>query len=274
MYCPDMSCIVLYHLDMSCTYCPVLSCPFMSCNTMSCYFLSCPVKHEYLRSRASRCLSLSSPSTFPVNSVSLSRYSCLYLGSFMPCHVLLCSLMCSHVMINGKFCDFRVCTSIRYQPNFKQRFAWFISQNFVIVGSIWIYTLFGASFTYVPSEYQWILGLVSPLPKMISTKLLLYVCYKSAEPESYDKHSIKITCLHFMETKHVVFCSVIVGSVASQTTMYCILGVRCAIVVFKCCKLIYEVENGQCPRNKCKYMQLPKNNLLSKFLSLNNSCLD
>jgi len=43
------------------------------------------VKHEYLRSRAYKCLSLSSSSSsFPVTVIqlwALSRYSCLYLGS-------------------------------------------------------------------------------------------------------------------------------------------------------------------------------------------------
>ena len=41
------------------------------------------IKHEYLRSRASTCVSLSSPS-YLLAIYLLSRYSCLYLGSLHP----------------------------------------------------------------------------------------------------------------------------------------------------------------------------------------------
>ena len=42
------------------------------------------IKHEYLRSRASTCVSLSSPSSHLLAIYTLSRYSCLYLGSLHP----------------------------------------------------------------------------------------------------------------------------------------------------------------------------------------------
>ena len=42
-------------------------------------------KHEYLRSRASTCVSLSSPASSHLLAIYwLSRYSCLYLGSLHP----------------------------------------------------------------------------------------------------------------------------------------------------------------------------------------------
>ena len=51
------------------------------------------VKHEYLRSRAYICLSLSSPFSSPSVIVSqiwpLSRYSCCYLGSLHPRNLVL-----------------------------------------------------------------------------------------------------------------------------------------------------------------------------------------
>ena len=114
------------------------------------------------------------------------------------------------------------------------RFAWFLVQFVIVLGSIWVYTLLGIAFTYVPQDYQWLLGLITPLPKLVSTKLLLYACYKSAGPGKEGKNSIKYPCINALQTKHVVFCSVIIGSIATQFTIYCILGMRCIMSVYKC----------------------------------------
>jgi len=48
------------------------------------FFIGVNFKHEYLRSRASTCVSLSSPSSHLLAIYRLSRYSCLYLGSLHP----------------------------------------------------------------------------------------------------------------------------------------------------------------------------------------------
>ena len=51
------------------------------------------IKHEYLRSRASTCVSLSSPSSHLLAIYRLSRYSCLYLGSLHP-RIFIITFLC------------------------------------------------------------------------------------------------------------------------------------------------------------------------------------
>ena len=134
---------------------------------------------------------------------------------------------------------YSVSSNEKRSPGFKSRFAWFVVQSAVVLANTWGYALFGVAFTYISPNYQWILGLLSPLPKVISIKLLLYVSFKSAGKESHGKSSIRDPCMHFMETKHCVFTAIIVGGVATPLTRYCILGVRCFISIFRCLKLIY-----------------------------------
>ena len=132
----------------------------------------------------------------------------------------------------------------------------------IILGSIWVYALFGIAFTYVPSDYQWLLGLVTPLPKVVTTRVLLYACYKSAGPGKEGKYSIKYPCINALQTKHVVFCSVIIGSIATQFTIYCILGMRCIMSVYKCWQATKSrnSEGVFCPEVASKCLSLYKSN--------------
>ena len=158
-------------------------------------------------------------------------------------------------MCLGKaFCNsFRVSEDISKAPDFTQRFAWFVLQFAIILANVWFYTVFGTAFAYVPPNYQWLLGLITPIPRILSTKLLLFACYKSAGKEKEGKYSIRYTCLHYIETKHVVFCSIIIGGIATRSTMYCILGMRCILSIYKCWKVIKSrSDEGTCPELESK----------------------
>ena len=85
---------------------------------------------------------------------------------------------------------YSVCSNEKRSPGFKSRLAWFVVQSAVVLANTWGCALFGVAFTYISPDYQWILGLLSPLPKVISIKLLIYVSFKSSGKE-YVKRKFK-----------------------------------------------------------------------------------
>lgn len=130
--------------------------------------------------------------------------------------------------------------TLKSDLKFKIRFLWFLSQSLVIVAAAWGYSLFGTLFIYIPKDYQWILALISPLIREILVKLSLEVSYKSAGYGSRGICSIKQPCNHYMETRHAIAMSIIIGGVATPASTYCVIGMDFMINVYRGLKIIYR----------------------------------
>ena len=131
-------------------------------------------------------------------------------------------------------------------PDFKIRFAWFVSITLVLITIVWSYSTLGSAYVNVQPEYQWILAFLNPLVREINFKLLHYVTCKAAgSDEGSSGKSIKILTRHYAFVKHAVFLAVIVGGVATPTTNYCIASIDFIEAMFDCLKIIRKYNNGQ-----------------------------
>ena len=153
-----------------------------------------------------------------------------------------------------KIFPFRISKEIKNQPNFTKRFLWYMCQDLVLLANTWGYAFLAIAFTFAPSNYQWILGLLIPLPKILYLKVLLFVCNKSAGSGPNGKSSIKLLMVHFTEAKQCIFCAMIVGGVATSETTYCILSIRTFLIIYKCYKIISKSKCGMDPDVKGKLM--------------------
>ena len=115
----------------------------------------------------------------------------------------------------------------------------------VCIVIVYGYGVFGNAFANVPQEYQWILGLLSPLVKDISIALLFKVAYKSAEDGEQGRYFMKFSVIHNITTKHAVFLAILVGNVATPTTTYCIIFVDFAKALYSTLKIIHNKRNGR-----------------------------
>ena len=115
-------------------------------------------------------------------------------------------------------------------------------QDLVLLANTWGYAFLAIAFTFAPSNYQCILRLFIPLPKIIYLKVLLFVCNKSAGSGPNGKSSIKLLMVHFTEAKQCIFCAMIVGGVATSETTYCILSIRTFLIIYKCKKLFPNLK--------------------------------
>ena len=100
-------------------------------------------------------------------------------------------------------------------------------------------------FANVPQEYQWILGLLSPIAKDLSLKLLIKIVYKSAGLGSTGAKSCKFPVIHYITTKHAVFLAIVVGNVSTPLTTYCIIATDFAKTVYTALKIIRNKRRGK-----------------------------
>ena len=90
------------------------------------------------------------------------------------------------------FDSLRVQPALREQQGFKIRYAWYFITANVGIAIVYGYGVLGILFAKVPQEFQWILGLLTPFAKDISSKLLFKVACKSNSTEE-ERRSIKIS---------------------------------------------------------------------------------
>ena len=125
------------------------------------------------------------------------------------------------------------------------RFAWHLSRILALIFVAWGYGVLGSAFVGASPEYQWILGLLTPIPREIFAKLLLKVIYKAAGDGSQGNKWIEFLTQHYVLTKHAVFLAVIVGGVATPATNYCIVAVDFAEAMIDGLKVIRKYNHGQ-----------------------------
>ena len=94
-------------------------------------------------------------------------------------------------------------------------------------------------FKIIPQDFQWILGLLTPLPKMLFIKLYLKICSKA-----YGKitSSVKVAVVHHLQLLHALFLVLTMGFTATRTTSYTILGVKFFMSLFKAVDIIYMLK--------------------------------
>ena len=140
---------------------------------------------------------------------------------------------------------FRLENEARQHSAIKVRYAWFWAKVGFIILVMTGYGAFGNAFANVPQEYQWILGLLSPIAKDLSLKLLIKIVYKSAGLGSTGAKSCKFPVIHYITTKHAVFLAIVVGNVSTPLTTYCIIATDFAKTVYTALKIIRNKRRGK-----------------------------
>ena len=84
-------------------------------------------------------------------------------------------------------------------PKFRKRFfLFFLSGNLRAVAA-YSYGLWGTVFVYVPRDYQWVIGILTPIFREFWIWILLEITYRAAG--SREDQSVKLTGLHYMASR-------------------------------------------------------------------------
>ena len=140
--------------------------------------------------------------------------------------------------------------------NFKRKYGYW-TLKIILNGFIyWIYSeLLVIPFITIPQDFQWILGLLTPLPKMLFIKLFLKICSKAYGSIS---HSVKVCVVHNMHLQHALFLVITMGFTATKTTSYTILGLKFFMSLFKGLKIIHKLKKKGCSMKEGRF----KNNII------------
>ena len=111
---------------------------------------------------------------------------CIFLQIW---HLRSCSLSCGSgemalfisIKLTHSFDVFRLKKCPKNQKDFLKRSFWLSVNLFISIVTVWSYALFGTAFTIIPSKYQWILALVSPLFREFYTRIYKYISYKQGK---------------------------------------------------------------------------------------------
>ena len=141
----------------------------------------------------------------------------------------------------------------RKNEKFRKRYLWFMANYFFMVLVAWGYDLFALTFTYVPNDYQWLLGLVSPLVRIFDVFVLNEIAKKASGIEETNFCSI-----HYMESRHALFFAIIIGSVATPLTIYLVIGIDFIMNIYNGIYVVLMIKRkGNCEEDKegvCKLM--------------------
>ena len=84
-------------------------------------------------------------------------------------------------------------------PKFRKRYGFFLLSGFMRPVAAWSYGMWGNAFVIVPRDYQWIIGVLTPILREFWVWLLLEVTYRAAG--SRDNTATKLTCIHYMASR-------------------------------------------------------------------------
>ena len=109
-----------------------------------------------------------------------------------------------------------------------------------VVG-LFVYAFFTNALVRCPREYQWILaGIASPLIREFNCWLLVTICQKASGKQEVD--TVTLSATHQMETRHCLFWAVLAGTLATDETVYAIVGVDFLMNICYGLKIVYLMK--------------------------------
>ena len=129
----------------------------------------------------------------------------------------------------------------RKDKQFRNRYFWFLMSQLNTLGASWAYNFCQTLFTKVTRKYQWIMGLFTPLIMELFTWSFVKISTK-ASGGSGNKHITKLSCVHYVASRHAVFVAILAGSLLTPLTTYIILGMDFAINIFKGLEIVYLLK--------------------------------
>ena len=103
------------------------------------------------------------------------------------------------------------------------------------------YAFFTTSLVKCPRDYQWILAAIgSPVIREMNVWIVTFFCYKSAGKQEFD--TVKLSAMHQMEARHALFLAIMVGSVATDATVYAVVASDFLINIYTGLKIVYLLK--------------------------------
>ena len=103
------------------------------------------------------------------------------------------------------------------------------------------YDFLATTMSGVPQEYQWIVAVLSPLLREYG----IWIETKMSSMASSGVAPHKLVVRHFIETRHAVFLSVMLGGIATPESTYCIIAMDFLINIYHGLKIVRKSNAGK-----------------------------
>ena len=136
---------------------------------------------------------------------------------------------------------YRISKETKKQQGFWKRYLWFLAILALASLTVWAYATFASAMSSISQDLQWILALASPLLREILIWLMQKICLKAAKGS--EPHRLMVC--HYMEARHAVFLSIVLGGIATTESSYCIIAIGFLINIYHILKILKRSHAGE-----------------------------
>ena len=129
----------------------------------------------------------------------------------------------------------------RKVPGTLKRYFWVVIALLSKFVGVFGYMFFTNALVRAPKEYQWIVAAIgSPLIREINVWILTTCAYKASGKQEFD--TVKLSAMQNMESRHALFLTIMVGSVATDETVYAVVGIDFLLNIYTGLKIVYLLK--------------------------------
>ena len=131
---------------------------------------------------------------------------------------------------------FQFPTALRKNENFRERMKYTFKSLLISATILIQYQLIVVLFLKISQQFQWILALFLPVVRELNLAMMLKLTKKASLCKSWR---VECSVTHYLNTRHAMFLSIIIGTVATLEASLIIIGIDVMINLYLCLKLIY-----------------------------------
>ena len=131
---------------------------------------------------------------------------------------------------------FQFPTALRKNENFRERMKYTFKSLLISATILIQYQLIVVLFLKISQQLQWILALFLPVVRELNLAMMLRLTKTASQCKSWR---VECSVTHYLNTRHAMFLSIIIGTVATLEASLIIIGIDVMINLYLCLKLIY-----------------------------------
>ena len=131
---------------------------------------------------------------------------------------------------------FQFPTALRKNENFRERMKYTFKSLLISATILIQYQVIVVLFLKISQQYQWILALFLPVLRELNLAMMLRLTKKASQCKSWR---VECSVTHYLNTRHAMFLSIIIGTVATLETSLVMIGIDVMINLYLCLKLIF-----------------------------------
>merc|ERR1712020_280360 len=117
---------------------------------------------------------------------------------------------------------FQFPTALRKNENFRERMKYTFKSLLISATILIQYQLIVVLFLKISQQFQWMLALLLPVVRELNLAMMLRLTKTASQCKSWR---VECSVTHYLNTRHAMFLSIIIGTVATLETSLVMIGI-------------------------------------------------